>query len=640
MSATPAILLMVGLAWAAPPDAEQCFRITVVDEQTGRGVPLVELKTTDGTRYYTDSHGCAAFFEPGLMDQDVFFHVKSHGYEYPRDGFGFAGKTLRTMPGGSAELTIKRVNIAERLYRVTGAGIYRDSVLSGQSVPIRQPLLNGLVTGSDSVSTTVYHGKVYWLWGDTNRPSYPLGNFHMSGATSLLPADGGLDPVVGVNLTYFVDDNGFAKSMAPLPGDGPTWLDGLVTLRQPAGRERMFAVYAKVRANMEAYERGWTEFNDDQQQFEKVASIPRDAPIVPGGHPFIATTDGVEYVYFSRPFPVVRVRATRDALIDLSQYEAFTCLERGSRLGEHRIERNADGTPRYAWKRDTPPIGPQEQAALIEGGHLKPEDVLLQLQDADTGKPVRIHGGSVYWNAYRQRWIMIAVEIFGTSFLGEVWYAEADTLLGPWVYARKIVTHDDYSFYNPKQHPRFDQQGGRIIFFEGTYSQTFSGNKDPTPRYDYNQIMYRLDLADARLALPVPVYDVSTGAGGNRFATGPPRPAQARRRKIAFFALDRPRDGAVHVLANDGGRGSMRLRVGESSATAPAAEAAASFYMLETTVKDAPATTVPLYEFIDEVRRVYAYSTDPTWNPEGYKRRDAPLGLVWRNPMKLDIPAD
>jgi hypothetical protein len=27
----------------------------------------------------------------------------------------------------------------------------------------------------------------------------------------------------------------------------------------------------------------------------------------------------------------------------------------------------------------------------------------------------------------------------------------------------------------------------------------FSGTKTPTPRYDYNQVMYRLDLADERL---------------------------------------------------------------------------------------------------------------------------------------------
>jgi hypothetical protein len=29
----------------------------------------------------------------------------------------------------------------------------------------------------------------------------------------------------------------------------------------------------------------------------------------------------------------------------------------------------------------------------------------------------------------------------------------------------------------------------------------FTDNKHPTPRYDYNQIMYRLDLSDPRVKL-------------------------------------------------------------------------------------------------------------------------------------------
>ena len=70
----------------------------------------------------------------------------------------------------------------------------------------------------------------------------------------------------------------------------------------------------------------------------------------------------------------------------------------------------------------------------------------------------------------------------------------------PWVDAVKIVTHHDYSFYNPKHHIEFDAQGGRQIYFEGTYTRTFSSNPLPTPRYDYNQIMYRLDLGQPAVA--------------------------------------------------------------------------------------------------------------------------------------------
>ena len=96
---------------------------------------------------------------------------------------------------------------------------------------------------------------------------------------------------------------------------------------------------------------------------------------------------------------------------------------------------------------------------------------------------------------------MIAVQVGGSpSFLGEVWFTEADSPTGPWLWAKKIVTHDDYTFYNPVHHAFFDQQGGRIIYFEGTYSRMFSGRQLATPRYDYNQVMYRLDLADPRLS--------------------------------------------------------------------------------------------------------------------------------------------
>ena len=52
-------------------------------------------------------------------------------------------------------------------------------------------------------------------------------------------------------------------------------------------------------------------------------------------------------------------------------------------------------------------------------------------------------------------------------------------------------------FYNVTQHPYFDR--GRYLYFEGTYVNTFSGNPEATPRYNYNQILYRLDLEEKRL---------------------------------------------------------------------------------------------------------------------------------------------
>ena len=57
-------------------------------------------------------------------------------------------------------------------------------------------------------------------------------------------------------------------------------------------------------------------------------------------------------------------------------------------------------------------------------------------------------------------------------------------------------------FDNPTQHPFFDREGGRVIYLEGSYVDTFCGNPHPTPYYEYNQIMYRLDLSDPRLRPP------------------------------------------------------------------------------------------------------------------------------------------
>jgi hypothetical protein len=637
------LLLTAPLAAGSSPEAGKYFTITIVDEDTGRGVPLVELTTVEAVRYYSDSSGIVAFYEPGLMGQEVFFHVKSDGYQFPADGFGYRGTRLKITEGGSAVLKIKRLNVAERLYRVTGAGIYRDSVLVAHATPIDQPVLNGLVVGSDSVLNVVYKGRLYWFWGDTAWPRYPLGNFHASGATSRLPRDGGLDPAIGVNLNYFVDERGFAKPMAPMPGEGPTWLDGLVVVADATGKEQMFAAYAKVRTNMEAYQRGLVVFNDASEQFEKVSQFALAAPVHPGGHPFKRVVDGTEYIYYATPIPVVRVRAEAERLADLSAYEAFSCFKTGSRLDEAQLDRAADGTLRYEWRRNTPAVGSAEEVRLIEAGVLQPHEALFQVRDVETGEPIRVHNGSVYWNDYRRRWVMVFVEQFGTSMLGEIWYAEGDSPLGPWAYAVKIVTHDRYSFYNPKQHPTFDQDGGRVIFFEGTYTHTFSGNPDRTPRYDYNQIMYRLDLSDPRVALPVPMYDASSDDVPCRFAPIEVMSLAAQRRRdgwerpVAFFALDRLGPGTVPVYAAKTARGAERLTLDPSAAESAGTETSPVFYALPADATNAPAPTVALHEFVHEATGKRAYSADPAWSRPGYVRAEKPLCRVWRNPLRVTL---
>lgn len=491
--------LLVGEAAAAA--AAEPFGIRVVDARTGRGVPMVELTTTSKVTYVTDSAGWVAFDEPGLMDVgEVWLSVKSHGYEMPEDGFGNRGVRVTPKPGGRTTVKLPRVNLAERLYRVTGQGIYADSTRLGLKTPLKQPNLAGQVTGQDTVQTALFNGKLYWFWGDTNRPGYPLGQFQTSGATSALPGkqngQGGLHPDVGVDFTYFVGDDGFSRPMAPRPEEGVVWIDSLMVVPDQGGTNHLLCRYVRLLGLGDPKEEGLMAYNEQKQVFEKLSDYPMSSPAKPGGHPIhVLDIDDNRWYYFATPYLTSRVRADYKSATDLGQYEVFTPLGR-----DGTIERDASGRARWQWRRGGRPMTAEQMHARLDSGELKDGDAPLVLRDAKTNQIVRVHASSIAWNHHRKNWVMIAQQLGGdSSYLGELWYAEADALEGPWGKAVKIVTHDDYTFYNPRHHDMLDQNGGRYIYFEATYTAEFSGTKHPTPRYDYNQIMYRLDLADPQL---------------------------------------------------------------------------------------------------------------------------------------------
>jgi len=618
------------------PDSKLYFRITIIDEETGRGIPLVKLSTLNGIDHYTDSTGVVAFYEPGLMNKDVFFNVESHGYSFEKDAFDSVGKALKVVSGGSAILKMKRENIAQRLYRITGEGIYNDSILLGDKVPINNPLINSQVLGQDSTLITIYKGQLFWVWGDTAHPKHPIaGNFRTTCATSKLPSDSGLDPEIGVNLNYFTEGD-FVKKMVPLPEEGLYWLSSLIAIKDKSGQERLIANYARIKAPMEAVGRGIVQFNDEKQIFEEIARNSLDDIIQPDGHPFKVTENRTEYYYFPYDTKFTRSKAEYESLIDRSTFEAFTCLREGCRFNctQEQLDRDENDKLCYSWKKNTSSIGQKELGELVKKNLIKPEEKWFQLYDIDTGKEILYHNSSIYWNPYRNRWTMIMNEVFGTSLLGEIWYIEGDTPLGPWVYAKKVVTHKDYSCYNPVQHPYFMKENGRVIFFEGTYTMAFSGTKIPTPRYDYNQMMYKLELDDPRLFLPVPIYKVENE--GTHYLTVDKIPNTIKEREIVFYAPDRQLKNTVPVYEIIDKKNNTTILTTSLSDDSSKKDTKVTFYAVSPVSSFHFSSTTTLYEYIHKQTGKRIYSTKESIEDTNYEQKPLPICFVWKKPNKFN----
>jgi hypothetical protein len=470
-------------AMAFSQEANNYFGIQVVDQQTGRGIPMVRLRTTNSVDYWTDSNGWVAFLEPGSMFAKIYFSIESAGYEYPADGFGFRGVALTPIPGSTATVRLKRTNLAERLYRVTGQGIYRDSQLLGQPYPADFNPVNAGVTGQDSVQMVPFRDQLFWLWGDTNVQYYPLGNFRTTAALSPQGGDEGTDPDKTISLKYLTSSDGRVRKMLPTDQPGAVWLFGLINVPNEAGDESLIAHYSRHLSLGQMVEHGITIWNETLGQFEIKATFDLDNRWrIPRGQALRVNSQAGDFVYFAEPFATTRVPANQAAMLEPDSYEAYAWDQ---------------DSGKYTWQKQHDPITPEAESKLLADRVIRESQANYQLMDVETQKPVRIHRASINWNEFRQKWIMIGCEMGGRespSLLGEIWYAEAPSITGPWRQAVKIASHPRYTFYNPRQHAALDKGNGRFIYFEGTYTHQFSGNDHQTPRYDYNQIMYRLDL--------------------------------------------------------------------------------------------------------------------------------------------------
>lgn len=467
--------------------AQPYFGIHVIDDQTGRSVPLTEFRTVNDIRCITDNAGWIAFHEPGLMNREVWFYLSlAPGYEMKKDGFGYTGIRVTPVGGGSTTVKITRSNIAERIARTTGQGMYRDSELLGLPHPLPN-MNNGGVMGQDSVQAAPYRGKIFWMWGDTNVPQYPLGNFRMTGANT--PLD--VKPESGIAFDYFTDPAApsHLRGMMTDPQPGAVWLFGVLSVQDRDAQEVLIAHYGRYKGLAPPEEHGICRYNDERGVFEKTVPLSKEEKWrYPEGNTVRVKNSEGDYFYFAHPYCNTRVRATLEDVLKPASYEAL-------RFNESSKE--------WQWQRAEPPTELGEETKLLLTRKMSPEQSRYRLKDAASGKLVKLHGASVNWNDYRKRFVLIGLQsgdATDPSPLGEVWYAEADEVSGPWHQAVKVASHPRYSFYNPVHHAFLDAEGGKVIYFQGTYSLEFSGNPLAPARYDYNQLMYRLDLSDKRLA--------------------------------------------------------------------------------------------------------------------------------------------
>lgn len=458
-------------AFAAGPS--QVFCIEVIDESNLWPVPLVEVKTTSELRFVSDNAGIIAVDAPELFHHEVWFGILSDGYEVPADGFGFRGIRVTPRPGENIQVKLKRTSLAKRIGRITGNGLLAESHKVGRTIELgeqdstKRDIQDSLIVGCDSVHVTKWKDRYFWLWGDTSVRNYPLGIFDTLGATTDSKAFLHTQPPVTPSFRYFTDRMNKPRGIAPIDGEGPTWLMGLAVVRDKDQSDRLVASYSKVKNHLEIYEWGLCVWDEKTSRFVRHKKIwtrnkgvhfdpsttsisstsQRQAPpSLPNGHAVRRTDDNQkEWILFGDPFPFMECEATFEAWEDPSQWKPVTKAE-------------------YAETFEHPP------------------------------RKIYPHRGEIAYHSPSNKWIAIFTEQNGRpSPFGEIWYAESLSAKGPWINAVKVLSHQNYSFYNPVIH-LLEGNDSQALLFEGTYTAEFANKPEKTPRYNYNQMLYRVDL--------------------------------------------------------------------------------------------------------------------------------------------------
>lgn len=607
-------------------------QINVVEESTGQPIPMVKLIFHNGMIFYTDNQGIAAVRIPGLMGEQVRVVLRSPSPGYPGDFFlGGAHVVLR--PDGSDTITIERRNLAERLYRVTGMGLYRDSKLVGADVPIEDPLSNLDVISHGLGNQAVFKGKLYWFWDGHSTLRNPIPNLKLSGATSELPSSGGLDPRIGINLDYVTGFFGVRRLLRI--DENVQAVKRNVFVTEDSSGEQVLHAYYQLLDDGSRVEHGILLWDESGKQFKIVKEFPSGMKVRVCRNTIRIQTEGREWFYLTCPHPIVRVPARPDLFQDPSRYETFAPLDEEGNWG---------------WQTQTETITNRDQPQLLESTSMTREDGLFHLTDVRTGQSILGMGGTVNWNEYRDKWIMVFTEALGRSKHGEVWYAEADSPLGPWVYARRIATHRqstrfarEFTYAFPKLHSYFQKQKGETVFFSGTFGK-FLTESAPVPRYEMNEMMYGLDVTQRGLFLPTAVYEYRDDQDRIQYGTRKNTTQSIRSSPtVRYYALppDRPSGESVPVwlMESTDSNGNSVVRLTTDSDQV-ASDVQPVFYALSVdTVPPNPAVE-DLFEYKNQETGKLLYApADQAPEGDQWSLNRGPVVKVWSSP-RVDPPTD
>jgi len=475
------LVVVVLVSSSSSSSSSRHIRIDVVDDKTGHGVPLVMLTTNFYTRYFSDSAGRVAI-ENDLENQNVWFSVLTDGYDLnvertkgavqygsPYD----AGIVVNLTNDEEHVVYMKRNQIARRAYRLTGQGLYRDSVLTNASIPDsarNRAMIDPLsgVTGQDTLQVVNYQNAVWYFFGDTVCPRSARQNncdstgMYTVGAVSSTIEKARTDPPT----FEYIAVGGSPTPIAPLyPLEQNTWTAAMFT---SSDEKDMYAAYFKNPgdgASPSEARQGMMIWNGTQM-VELGNEWPRDTTLsLNGAHtiqvlsPKDMASGMNDFAWFVNGAVSSRVRRTRN---DVANYSAFEKLD--------------------------PPKSPSYSC------------------------------NTVNWNTYAQKYLCLGDNKVGNneSFGGTVplTIAWSDSLLGPYVNATVILDHGrtGMSCYNGLHLPHMDQD--QFVTVACTFTAMWSNtNRTPNlwstclfgqnshqgcarvvPRYEYNNIVSKVDL--------------------------------------------------------------------------------------------------------------------------------------------------